>query len=189
MTIKMVLLKSGEDVIADVKELKHGETLLGYRLDRPVTVDLSSPDELYTEVTETQVHFAPWCPLSADREFMIPRDWVISIVNPIEQIVQQYQDGLSGVGKAPEGYLSDEDSLDDDTDNELEEQPDSEEGVDLDDAYEDESTGYYDPNEIIQGYTDEQGNPVDLVPETVEYDPTAGPEDPDAEWDGPEVEQ
>ena len=117
---------------------------------------------------------------------MIPRDWVISIVNPIEQIVQQYQDGLSGVGKAPEGYLSDEDSLDDDTDNELEEQPDSEEGVDLDDAYEDESTGYYDPNEIIQGYTDEQGNPVDLVPETVEYDPTAGPEDPDAEWDGPE---
>jgi hypothetical protein len=187
MTIKMVLLKSGEDVIADVKELKHGETLLGYRLDRPVTVDLSSPDELYTEVTDTQVHFAPWCPLSADREIMIPRDWVISIVNPIEQIVEQYKQGLSGVGKAPDGYLADEDSTDDNTDNELEEQPDDNEGVDSEDAFEDESTGYYDPNEMLQGYTDEEGNPVDLIPESVEYDPEVG--ESESEWDGTEEEK
>lgn len=185
MPIKMVLLKSGEDVIADVKELKYGEKVIGYRLDRPVTVDLSSPDELYTEITETQVHFAPWCPLSADREIPIPTDWVISIVNPIEQIIEQYKSGLSGVGKAPEGYIKDESDLDTDLENEEDMIDPNEEGVDDGDAFDEESAGYFDP-ELLQGYTDENGNPVDLIPESIE--PVMdGPGD--AEWDEPEEQK
>lgn len=185
MPIKMVLLKSGEDVIADVKELKYGEKVIGYRLDRPVTVDLSSPDELYTEITETQVHFAPWCPLSADREIPIPTDWVISIVNPIQQIIDQYNAGLSGVGKAPEGYIMDENELDTDLENEEDMIDPNEEGVEEGDAFDDESSGYFDPD-ILQGYTDENGNPVDLVPEEISIAPD---EVGDAAWDEAEEEQ
>ena len=44
MTIKLMLLKSGEDVIADVSEMLMGEeekrTVIGYRLVRPCVIKM-----------------------------------------------------------------------------------------------------------------------------------------------------
>ena len=53
MTIKLMLLKSGEDVIADVSEMLMGEgekrTVIGYRLDKPCVIRMIKPN-----VTETK---------------------------------------------------------------------------------------------------------------------------------------
>ena len=36
MTVKLVMLKSGEDVVADVKEIKSNEEVIGYYFEDPL---------------------------------------------------------------------------------------------------------------------------------------------------------
>ena len=36
MSIKLVMLKSGEDLVADVKEIKSNEEVVGYYFDDPL---------------------------------------------------------------------------------------------------------------------------------------------------------
>ena len=55
MTIKLMLLKSGEDIIADVSEMTVGEDddkrVVGYFLNKPCIVKMRQP-ELLTEQSE-----------------------------------------------------------------------------------------------------------------------------------------
>ena len=48
MTIKLLLLKSGEDIIADVTEMAVGEeeerTIVGYFLDKPCVIRMRDPN-------------------------------------------------------------------------------------------------------------------------------------------------
>ena len=48
MTIKLLLLKSGEDVIADVSEMIMGEgdekRVIGYHLDKPCVIRMQNPN-------------------------------------------------------------------------------------------------------------------------------------------------
>ena len=45
MTVKLVMLKSGEDIIADVKEIKSEEDVIGYFFHDPLIVKMYSPEE------------------------------------------------------------------------------------------------------------------------------------------------
>ena len=45
MSIKLVMLKSGEDIIADVKEIKSNEEVVGYYFDDPLIVRISESEE------------------------------------------------------------------------------------------------------------------------------------------------
>ena len=45
MSVKLVMLKSGEDIIADVKELKTEEGIVGYYFHNPLIVKTYHPEE------------------------------------------------------------------------------------------------------------------------------------------------
>ena len=45
MSVKLVMLKSGEDIIADVKELKTEEGIVGYYFHDPLIVKMYHPEE------------------------------------------------------------------------------------------------------------------------------------------------
>ena len=46
MTVKLVMLKSGEDIIADVKEIKSDEQdVIGYYFHDPLIVKMHAPEE------------------------------------------------------------------------------------------------------------------------------------------------
>ena len=45
MTVKLVMLKSGEDIIADVKEIKSEQDVVGYFFHDPLIVKMYSPEE------------------------------------------------------------------------------------------------------------------------------------------------
>jgi|TARA_B100000530_G_scaffold306213_1_gene230123 hypothetical protein len=100
MTIKLVTLKSGEDVICDLSEVtiphENGdlEKLVAYSLHIPYAVKLSNPQTLYEAVDsqEPQISFFPWQPLSPDEDILIPLDWVVCITNPAKSIKQSYID-------------------------------------------------------------------------------------------------
>ena len=73
MTIKLLLLKSGEDVIADVTEMTAGDKtrVVGYFLNKPCVVRMRDPDVLSEEPKgPTKAGFAvslyPWMPLSQE---------------------------------------------------------------------------------------------------------------------------
>ena len=104
MTIKLVMLKSGEDIIADVKEIKSNEDVIGYYFNDPLIVKMYEPEEptVLSEGTTNQysskinIVFYPWVPLSAEKSVPCSADWVITIVEPIENLKKLYQEKLDG---------------------------------------------------------------------------------------------
>ena len=101
MSVKLAVLKSGEQVIADAKELvsKDEEKVRGYLFTRPHKVLTAQPMLLTEEAKDDnslEVTLSPWIILSADTEVVVPTDWVVTIVEPIESVVKMYQEKTDG---------------------------------------------------------------------------------------------
>ena len=96
MTVKILLLKSGEDVISDVKEMvSPDEKVIGYFLSKPCVVKLLPKKG--EDKREASVTMYPWMPLAKEAEIPLPTDWVVTIVTPIKKIEQMYtEDVLNG---------------------------------------------------------------------------------------------
>ncbi len=116
MTVKLLLLKSGEDLIADISEMVSGEDenrhVIGYFLTKPCIVKMREPTLLTEESTEEQkksafqVSLYPWMPLTVDNVIPVPSDWVVTIVEPIARLTQMYIEDVMNYGK------DDKDSVD-----------------------------------------------------------------------------
>ena len=100
MSIKLVLLKSGETIITDAKELISDDNVCGYLLNNPHVVKVSSPLVLTNDpdkVDDTvEVSFTPWIPLSIDNEYPVPTDWVVTIAEPVSNITKLYEEKING---------------------------------------------------------------------------------------------
>lgn len=108
MSIKIFVLKSGEKLISDAKELLDNEilkkpTVTGYLLKEPHLVMVHRERVYLTEEVENsdsgreiQVTFSPWIILSEDTEFVIPVDWVVTIADPLNSIKTMYEDKING---------------------------------------------------------------------------------------------
>jgi hypothetical protein len=111
MTIKLMLLKSGEDMISDIQEMvsENSETgrtnVYGYLLTKPCIVKMRSP-ELLNENSNNgiqkagyQVSMYPWIPLTADEVIPVPADWVVTIVEPTAKLKEMYIEDVMNYGK------------------------------------------------------------------------------------------
>jgi hypothetical protein len=108
MSVKLSLLKSGEILISDIKELvsEDPETRkkepVAYLLNKPHRVSIRT-EVLLTEEQEDedskreiQIGLTPWILLSADEEVTIPTDWVVTIVEPLLSVKEMYQEKIDG---------------------------------------------------------------------------------------------
>ena len=96
MSIKIVLLKSGEQVISDVHEVcTEEDKAVAYSLTRPCTIHMKriSSDDLITtnEPTPFDISLYPWVPLSTNETIIIPQDYPVAFVDPVEQLQEMYQ--------------------------------------------------------------------------------------------------
>lgn len=82
MSIKIVNLKSLEDVIANVSEMKSDDKVIGHILNDPYVLSFNE--------NRDQVGFYPYAPLSKDTSIPIPCDWVVTILEPLDQIKNSY---------------------------------------------------------------------------------------------------
>ena len=113
MTVKLVMLKSGEDIVADVKEIKSEEEVIGYYFHDPLIVKMYQPDEptVLSEGTTNQysskinIVFYPWVPLSAEKKIPCSADWVITIIEPLENLKKLYQERLDGRGESNQSTI------------------------------------------------------------------------------------
>mgnify|MGYP001231901428 CR=1 FL=1 len=102
MSIKLVILKSGEDVIADVKELiSDNENVVGYLLQKPHRI-ISESIPTFSESEEgprsgnVKITLTPWIPLTSDEQIPVRPDWIVTIAEPIKDIVTMYEAKTNG---------------------------------------------------------------------------------------------
>jgi|TARA_Y100000361_G_scaffold140074_1_gene143784 hypothetical protein len=100
MTIKLMLMKSGEDIIADVSEMTVGEEddkrVVGYFLNKPCIVKMRQP-QLLTEQSEGprkkagyEVSLLPWMPLAVEETIPVVADWIVTMVDPVIKLKEMY---------------------------------------------------------------------------------------------------
>ena len=101
MATKLALLKSGEYVISDAKELVSEEKAFGYLFSNPHKVILNSPVLLTENVNDDSenmisVTLSPWIILSNDKDIIVSPDWVITVLEPIESLKEMYEEKVNG---------------------------------------------------------------------------------------------
>mgnify|MGYP001289460966 FL=1 len=105
MSIKLTILKSGEQLISDMKELveEGRDQAHAYLLLNPQLVQINER----TFITEEEkkegdfginVSLLPWIVLSKDEKIVIPIESVLTVVEPLESVTQLYLDKLEGLG-------------------------------------------------------------------------------------------
>ena len=96
MTIKLALLKSGEEVISDIDEMMTDKkAVVGYYFTNPCRAILTTPE---IDVDEDQqpdkkpvsIKLIPWLPLADEEKIPVVADWVISIVEPQPKLKELY---------------------------------------------------------------------------------------------------
>jgi len=96
MSVKLALLKSGEVLISDIKELVDDDKkVIGYLFIKPKKVDMSTPMFLSEETSNEssiQVSLSSWFLITDDTEFAIPKDWIVTVMNPVDRILKMYGD-------------------------------------------------------------------------------------------------
>ena len=100
MSIKLALLKSGEEVIADIKEIRQEGTdeLVSYLFKDPYYVKIKTTEVLVEQETRPKHELAyyKWMTLSKDNEIIVNKDWVVCITNPIDSVKQNYEERMNG---------------------------------------------------------------------------------------------
>lgn len=97
MSVKLFLLKSGEQIISEGKELFSGENSCGYLFENPFKVVMNSPVFVSeTEQPEVKVSLTQWIILTSDTQVPIPLDWVVTVVEPLESLKEMYEEQVNG---------------------------------------------------------------------------------------------
>lgn len=116
MTIKLMILKSGEELISDINEMAVGEDeeqkVIGYFLRRPCLVKMKNPGVLDKEKRKVKAGFEvsliPWIALSEDEVIPIPSDWLVTMVNPVKQLEKMYTEDVLNYGQDDQSNSADE---------------------------------------------------------------------------------
>lgn len=103
MTIKLILLKSGEDIIADVSEMMVDDKVIGYFFDTPCAVNLITSD---LQSSKFKLNMKPWMPLSKNTRVPVVSDWVVTITEPIDQVKEMYEKEVLNHGNSNNQDLS-----------------------------------------------------------------------------------
>ena len=101
MSIKLTLLRTGEQLISDMKELsaEGKDEPQAYLLENPHTVEINEKQFMTEEEKKDgdfgiNVTILPWIILSQDSQMIIPVDSVLTVVEPLESVTQLYLDKL-----------------------------------------------------------------------------------------------
>ncbi len=97
MTVRIVRLRNGEDIIADVQEVRDRESneAVAIKFDTPYSVAIHA-DEYKREVNKAiklsnpKIEMFPWAPLSKEKEIFIAWNEVLCFYEPHQAVLDQY---------------------------------------------------------------------------------------------------
>ena len=103
MSVKVIRMQNGEDVVADVKEIRpeSGKSAIAYEfLDAMVVTILRSTEDMFEEKTEMEslgdikLEFFPWSPLATGRNIVTLYS-VVAISDPHSNVIEGWQQAIS----------------------------------------------------------------------------------------------
>ena len=80
--IQLVVLKSGEQIIARVKEIPSGNKVVGLLLHQPFRIIIDDKEE--------SVRLLPWMVLSKNIEVPCVAEHIVCVIEPIDDLVSHY---------------------------------------------------------------------------------------------------
>jgi hypothetical protein len=104
MTVKLSILKSGEKIVSDIKEAIVDEKPISYIFENPCLVAIENRQYQISDSTEENyetkvgVSLYPWPTLSKDKVVPIPLDWVVTIVEPNDELKEMYEQDVLNNG-------------------------------------------------------------------------------------------
>ena len=100
MSIQLTLLKSGEEVIADIKEIRQEGTdeLVSYLFKDPYYVKIKTTEVLVEQETRPKHELAyyKWMSLSKENDIIVNKDWVVCITDPLDTVKKNYEEKVNG---------------------------------------------------------------------------------------------
>ena len=97
MAIKLAVLQDQDQVIAEIKELVDNGKPVGYLFGNAHRI--MTEKEFLAESDDDrqiQITLSPWILLSADKEVLVPRHQVVTIVEPIDSLKEMYLEKING---------------------------------------------------------------------------------------------
>ena len=109
MAIKLAVLKSGEDVIADIREMMVGDEdtpddkkkVVGYYFIKPCGVTLKNKAIDVNESADDsfELKLFPWCPLAKNDAIPMSTEWVVTLVDPVDKLREMYENEVLSIFK------------------------------------------------------------------------------------------
>ena len=98
MSIKVILLRSGDQIITDVKEVISEDKPVAYLFTNPQKVTINKPFLISEQDNERsyEITFSQWILLSADKEVAVPTNYVVTLVEPIDTVKEMYLEKVNG---------------------------------------------------------------------------------------------
>ena len=100
MSTQLALLKSGEEVISDIKEIRQEETdeLVSYLFKKPYCVKIKTSQLLVEQESRPKHELAyyKWMSLSKDNDIIVNKDWVVCITDPLDTVKKNYEEKVNG---------------------------------------------------------------------------------------------
>lgn len=89
--IKIVMLKNKQHIISKLTELTVEETdePLCFLFEIPMVISYTHPKDANDD-SEVKIIFQQWSPFSKSLQFRVPFDYVITIGDPKDQILEKY---------------------------------------------------------------------------------------------------
>ena len=87
MTVKLIRMWSGEDVIADITK------------EDTDSITITDPIVAVPSQTQGQIAFAPWSPLLQKDKIEVTKKYVVYEGNPQEEIIEQYNSMFSKISQ------------------------------------------------------------------------------------------
>ena len=107
MSVQIALLKSGEEVIADIKEFRDSDdNLVSYFFGEPYCIKIKTQEVLVEALDAPPKHeliFYKWMGLSKDKDLIVNKDWVVCIADPHDSIVESYGRRTDGRDQSSNG--------------------------------------------------------------------------------------
>ena len=106
MSIQLALLKSGEEVIADIKEFRNSDDeLVSYLFKDPFSIKIKTSQVLIEGdgAPKHDVVYYRWMSLSKDNDIIVNKDWVVCITDPLDSITKSYTERMNGRDRSTNG--------------------------------------------------------------------------------------
>ena len=101
MAVKLVVLKSGENIISEIKEGYFEQKLVCYILDKPCTISVNGTYKILNDEDDGEnkvsISLNSWPSLSKQTTVELVPDWIVTVVDPIDSLKKMYETQVLGI--------------------------------------------------------------------------------------------